>query len=85
MITKQERINTRLCPLCGGDKKKGFTTYTVEIDSSLLVVRDVPAEICSQCGEEWISSKIAKKLEKISNYVREKKPELEIVSFEEAA
>lgn len=85
MITKQGKSNELLCPLCGGDKKKGFTTYTVELDSSLLVVRDVPAEICSQCGEEWISSTVAKKLEKITNYVREKKPELEIVSFEEAA
>ena len=85
MITKQGKSNTRLCPLCGGDKKKGFTTYTVELDSSLLVVRDVPAEVCSQCGEEWISSSVAEKLEKITSYVRVKKPELEIVSFEEAA
>lgn len=73
------------CPLCGGDKKKGLTTYTVELGFSLLVVRDVPADICSQCGEEWISSDVAKKLEEITNDVKEKKPELEIVSFEEAA
>ncbi len=73
------------CPLCGGDKKKGLTTYTVELGFSLLVVRDVPADICSQCGEEWISSGVAKKLEKITNDVREKKPELEIVAYQEAA
>ena len=73
------------CPLCGGNKKKGSTTYTVELGFSLLVVRGVPANICSQCGGEWISSGVAEKLEKITDDVREKKPELEIVTFEEAA
>jgi YgiT-type zinc finger domain-containing protein len=74
-----------LCPICGGDKKKGLTTFTVELRSTLLVVRGVPADICTQCGEEWISSDVSKKLEKITNDVRKKKPDLEIISFEEAA
>ena len=73
------------CPLCGGNKGKGFTIFTVDLGFGLLIVRDVPANICSQCGERWIPSDVAKKLEKIADGARKKKPELEIVSFEEAA
>lgn len=73
------------CPLCGGNKEKGLTTFTVDLGFGLLIVRGVPANICSQCGEKWIPSDVAERLEKIAEDVRKKKPELEIVSFEEAA
>jgi YgiT-type zinc finger domain-containing protein len=73
------------CPLCGGNKEKGFTIFTVDLGFGLLIVKGVPANICSQCGEKWIPSNLPEKLEKIADDVRKKKPELEIVSFEEAA
>jgi len=40
------------CPLCGGDKKQGQATYTVDLGFGVVVVRNVPAKVCSQCGEE---------------------------------
>ena len=73
------------CPLCGGNKEKGFTIFTVDLGFGLLIVRGVPTNVCSQCGESWIPSNVADKLEKITNDVRMKKPELEIVNFQEAA
>ena len=47
------------CPLCGGDKKAGKTTYTVDLSFGVVVVRDVPATGCSQCGADWIDSFIS--------------------------
>lgn len=84
----------RQCPLCGGDIEEGVTTYTVDLKytldpgdqkQTLIIVRNVPAEICSQCGAEWITPNTTKILQKITRDVREKEPELEIVVFEEAA
>lgn len=72
------------CPLCGGDKRKGHTTYTVDLGYGVVVVRDVPAKICSQCGEEWIDSKIAEELENIIESAREKKAQLEVLPFRKA-
>jgi len=40
------------CPLCGGGKKQGDTTYTVDLGFGVVVVRGVPAKVCTQCGEE---------------------------------
>ena len=69
------------CPVCGGSIEKGKTTYTADMDFGLVVVREVPAEVCTQCGEEWIDPEVAKKLETIVNQAREKGAEIEILSY----
>ncbi|MBW8003327.1 MAG: type II toxin-antitoxin system MqsA family antitoxin [Planctomycetes bacterium] len=42
------------CPLCGGNKKQGKTTFTVDLGFGIVIVGDVPATVCSQCGADWI-------------------------------
>ena len=70
------------CPLCGGDKKQGNTTYTVDLGFGVVVVRGVPAKVCTQCGEEWIDARVAKQLEEIVNSTRNKQPQLEVIPFQ---
>lgn len=70
-----------LCALCGGKKRKGETTYTVELGFGVVVIRHVPALICTQCAEEWIEADVAKELEKMVESARNKKLELEVVAF----
>ena len=72
------------CPLCKGDMKEGFTTYSVDLKFGVVVVRNVPAKVCSQCGEEWIESKVAEELERIVNNARQNQLEVEVVSFKTA-
>lgn len=69
------------CPLCGGYKEAGHTTYSVDLGDGLVVVRHVPATICSQCGEEWIDNAIAQRLESIVEEARQKKHQLEVLSL----
>ncbi len=38
------------CPLCGGNKSEGKTTFTTDLGFGVVVVRDVPATVCAQCG-----------------------------------
>ncbi|HDH05366.1 MAG TPA: YgiT-type zinc finger protein [Nitrospirae bacterium] len=60
------------CPLCRGKKRPGKTTFTFDPVFSVVVVRDVPATLCSQCGADWIDDEIAAKLEDIVNDARQK-------------
>ncbi|NEX21263.1 type II toxin-antitoxin system MqsA family antitoxin [Thiorhodococcus mannitoliphagus] len=54
------------CPLCcGGDQRQGSTTFTADLGFGVVVVRHVPAQICDQCGEEWLHDDIAETLEAI--------------------
>ena len=69
------------CPLCGGDKKRGTTTYSVDSGEGIVVVRAVPAQICSQCGEEWIDAQTAHILEEIVNEAKKRHHQLEVLAF----
>ncbi|MBI2060943.1 MAG: type II toxin-antitoxin system MqsA family antitoxin [Nitrospirae bacterium] len=71
----------RPCPLCGGEKESGHTTYTVDYGAGVIVVRGVPATICSQCGEEWIDAKTARQLEQSVSEAKKKKPQLEVIGL----
>jgi len=69
------------CPLCGGSKKNGKTTVTVDFGFGVVVVRDVPATVCSQCGADWIEDAIASKLEEIVNDARLKRHIVEVTTL----
>jgi len=69
------------CPLCGGGKKAGRTTITVDLGFGVVVVRDVPASVCSQCGADWIDDSIASKLEEIVNDARQKRHIVEVTTL----
>jgi YgiT-type zinc finger domain-containing protein len=69
------------CPLCGGRKKAGLTTFTVDFGFGVVVVRDVPASVCSQCGADWVEDSIASKLEEIVNDARQKHHIVEVTTL----
>jgi YgiT-type zinc finger domain-containing protein len=39
------------CPLCNGDLERGTATFTDSRHGYTVVVNDVPAWVCGQCGE----------------------------------
>jgi YgiT-type zinc finger domain-containing protein len=70
-----------VCPLCGGTKTDGETTFTADLGTGLVVVRRVRATLCSQCGEEWIDDATAGRLEQVVNEARLHHREVEVTAF----
>ncbi len=51
------------CVICrNGNTEKGFTTVVLEQNETTLIFKKVPANICNNCGEEYISSNTNRKL-----------------------
>lgn len=45
------------CVICrNGNTEEGFATVVLEREGTTLVFKRVPAKICDNCGEEYISS-----------------------------
>ena len=43
------------CVICKhGETKEGTTTVTFDRDGMTLVVKDVPAQVCTNCGEDYV-------------------------------
>ena len=69
------------CPLCGGVKRPGTTTYSVDLGVGVIVVRNVPAMVCDQCGEAWIDAGTAKELERMTDDARQQRRQVEVVTL----
>ena len=69
------------CPLCGGKKKLGTTTFTADLGFGVVVVRNVPATVCSQCGEDWIADAVAERIETLVEDARKKRLQVEVMSL----
>jgi YgiT-type zinc finger domain-containing protein len=55
------------CPLCKGKMaKRKKTNLPYEIDGEkIIVVKNVPALVCDQCGEAFVEINILRRVEKI--------------------
>ncbi|MCH8206764.1 MAG: type II toxin-antitoxin system MqsA family antitoxin [Chloroflexi bacterium] len=51
------------CVVCrNGEMTPGSTIVTLARDSLTLVVKDVPALVCDNCGEEYVEDSITARL-----------------------
>jgi len=51
------------CVICRqGETKSGTATVTLERQGTTLVIKDVPAKVCENCGEEYVDEEIARRL-----------------------
>jgi YgiT-type zinc finger domain-containing protein len=76
---------TNICPLCGGNKTPGTTTFTVDLKDTLVVVRNVPATLCSLCGNEWLADDVAASLESIVEDAKRRNHLVEVTQFRKVA
>ncbi|MBI5787719.1 MAG: type II toxin-antitoxin system MqsA family antitoxin [Candidatus Schekmanbacteria bacterium] len=74
------------CPSCRGKMERGVTTLPYELNrDKLIVVRDVPALVCVQCGEVFIEALILKQVEGLLNTVQKSGMTLGFLEYREAA
>lgn len=76
-----KNTKTDSCPLCSGTKKPGTTTFTADLGFGVVVVRDVPATVCSQCGADWIADDVAARIEELVDDARKKRLQVEVMSL----
>ena len=70
------------CVICKmGTTFKGKTTYTIDKQKSLLVFRDVEADVCNNCGEVYFSLETTKKLQQLVSEALKKGAEFEVVKM----
>ena len=58
------------CFYCKGRTVETTTKFIVDLGNCVVIVKNVPARVCQQCGEASFSDDVAKQLEKIVDTVR---------------
>ena len=69
------------CFFCKGDYEDKLTTYMVDLENCIIIVKNVPSQVCSQCGEVSYSHTVAVQLEKIVNDMRKVITEVAIINY----
>ncbi len=70
------------CALCKGSLTRGKVNHIIDLGDG-IIIKQVPANICQQCGEYFVDTKTAIKLEKIVEELRRNKAEVLIINFNE--
>ncbi len=53
------------CALCKGKVKERVITYVQEYRGRVVIIENVPAEVCDNCGEKFLQPAIAKRIQKL--------------------
>jgi len=67
--------------MCKGSLFDELTTFMVDIDNCIIIVKNVPSQVCDQCGEVSYNNEVTKKLESIANSLRMSITEIAVVSY----
>lgn len=70
------------CFFCKGNMIEGTTTHFVELKNCIIVIKNVPCYRCQQCGEVVLNGRTAKKIEQITNTLKNIVTEVAVVDFE---
>lgn len=74
------------CVICKtGVTASGIKNFMLEKGNSIVIVKGVPAEICSQCGEAYFDAATTKALYTQANASLQNGAELEIIRLNKAA
>ncbi|MBE9260079.1 MULTISPECIES: type II toxin-antitoxin system MqsA family antitoxin [Aphanizomenonaceae] len=70
------------CVICKhGETKPGLVTVTLERDECIIVLKKVPAEICDNCGEYYLSDTVTEQVLDKAELAITKGVELEIIRY----
>lgn len=65
------------CPLCHGRVTPKKVKLDLWVKGKLIVIEDVPADVCDLCGEEAFTPQISKKIDQLIR--KAKKPKTQTV------
>lgn len=74
------------CVICkNGTTREGFATVTLEKEGSVIVIKDVPAQICENCGHYYLNEETSGQLLSIANENFRKGVEVEVMHLKTAS
>lgn len=69
------------CFMCKGDTAPKVKTYVANLDKCVIIIKNVPALVCSQCGEVYYTDEVAEKLEVIVDKLEKMIEDVAIVEY----
>ncbi len=62
---------------------EGKVNHIVDLGEGIIIIKNVPANICGQCGEYYLHTNTALKLESMVDEIKKNKAEVFIINYSE--
>jgi len=73
------------CFFCKGQVEEKTASFLAEVDGRIVVIKNVPSQVCRQCGETSYSRAVALALEDMVKRATALTTEVSIASYAELA
>ena len=60
--------NKQLCAVCGGALEATTITHEVKRGADIYLFQNVPAKVCTACGEMWIDEEVLQQIDQLIEY-----------------
>ena len=70
-----------ICPICKGEMQTSVINFPIDLKTHFVLIKDVPADVCEQCGEFFIDDDVHIQLEEIDESTKKSNIEFEIIKF----
>ncbi len=71
-----------ICVICkNGETASGFVTVTLQRQGTTVIFKNVPAQVCNNCGEYFLDEKITERLTTQAQNAVKNGAEVEILRF----
>lgn len=57
--------------------------YMVDLENTIIIIKGVPAKVCTQCGEQYFDDETSENIESIVNKLKDLSTEVTIINYEE--
>ena len=72
----------KICPSCGGALEDGKATIPFVVSKNIvIVVKNVPAEICMDCHEPFVMGKATDQVLALLKHLKSLKSEVSVVTY----
>ena len=72
------------CFRCKGNIEPTFKTHAITLEECVIIIKNVPALICNQCGDSYFNDEVMKNLEVIIDSLASIIKEVAIVEYTES-
>ena len=71
-LPDEEAWDMKRCFMCGGEVVRRLA----DIELGNIIIKNVPVEVCTRCGERYFETNVATFLQLVSSFEEEKRREL---------
>lgn len=71
------------CFMCKGEVIEKKVNYMVDLENTIIIIKGVPAKVCTKCGEQYFDDKTSENIENIVNKLKDLSTEVTIINYKE--